>query len=283
MRTVRRSLVLAALSALVVAAAPTAQGQTPTVTSVIGAADGLFVDLEVDELTPLSAGSEVAAQQVDLTFGPAPSVTLPPTGGAVSEQILAVDESVALISLTARVLTAAAEGALGPDGFATAESTVSDIFLGPAVTGVRDGGGPGMSAGIQPGLGAILTADLITATCSADLGGVTGSTTLVDATILETTALEAEPEPNTELAVVIAGLGSVEVTLNRQVENSDGSLSVTALVLEVDVSVPEVLSVTGTLEVGPATCGVVEGVTEPAAEVVPAPAQAVPAQARFTG
>jgi hypothetical protein len=59
------------------------------------------------------------------------------------------------------------------------------------------------------------------------------------------------------------------------VENPDGSLSVTALVLDIEVG--EGL-LTGTLPVGPATCGVVEGV-----EAAPAPAEAVPAQARFTG
>jgi len=49
-------------------------------------------------------------------------------------------------------------------------------------------------------------------------------------------------------------------------------------VLEVDI-----LDIaTGTLQVGPATCGVVEGV-EPAPAPAPAPAQAVPAQVRFTG
>ena len=255
MPALRRTIGLFALSAFAVVAAPTAGAQTPTVTSVIGAADGLTVALEIDP---------VVGDPAALTFGPEPTVTLPPTGGSVSEQVLGVDESAAFVSLTAALLRTSAEGAIGPAGFATAESTVADIALDELDSLL---------------LGGVLAAEAITATCAADLDGVSGSTTLVGASVLGT-ALEAEPEPNTELTVTLPGtIAEVGVTLNRQVENPDGSLSVTALVLEIDVGEGVF---TGTLAIGPATCGVFEGLTEPAEELVPA--QPVPAaQVRFTG
>ena len=265
MPALRRLIGLAALSALVVVAVPTAGAQTPTVTSVIGSADGLSVDVEVDEAIIKADVGALAT----LAFGPEPSVTLPSEGGSVSEQVLGVDESVVLLSLTAAVLRTSAEGALGPQGFATAETTVADIELAEVVAP--------REAGVQQLTEPILAAEAITATCAADLTGVSGSTTLVGASVLGT-ALDAEPDPNTELEVVSSDLATVGVTLNRQVQNSDGSLSVTALVLEINVG--EGL-ITGTLEIGPATCGVVEGeVPSPAPAPVPAP---VSAQVRFTG
>ncbi len=262
MRAVRRLFLLGALSALVVVGFPSAGAQTPTVTSVIGAADGLFVSLDVN-----------GDGNPDLSFGPTPSVTLPPEGGSVSDEVLGVNESVPPIALIADLLMAAAEGALGPDGFATAESTVEDIALVETAPAPRDVGAQQLEA-------PILVADLITATCAADLSGVTGSSTLAEATVLGE-SLEVEPEPNTEFAIAIDGI-EVSGILNRQVENADGSLSVTALVLEIAIDTAD-LGVNGTLEVGPATCGVVEGVEPAPLEAVPAPAEAVPAQARFTG
>jgi len=249
----RRTIGLFALSAFAVVAAPTASAQTATVTSVIGAADGLFVDIAVNvDSVP------------NLTLGPEPTVTLPSEGGSVSEEVLGVDESApGFLLLSAAVLRVSAEGELGPAGFATAESTAADVAL------------------IEQdsfGVGAILEAEAVTATCSAGLSSVSGSTTLVGATVMGT-ALEAEPEPNTELTVTLPGtIAEVGVTLNRQVENPDGSLSVTALVLEIDVGDGVF---TGTLAIGPATCGVVEGEV-PAPAPAPAPAP-VTAQVRFTG
>lgn len=263
MTAVRRLIGLTALSALVVMAAPTAGAQTSTVTSVIGSADGLSVNIE-------TAFDELAALET-LAFGPEPSVTLPSTGGSVTDEVLGVDESVLGLGLTAAVLRTSAEGALGPQGFATAETTVADIELADLIAGAE--------VGAQQHTDPIIAAEAITATCSADLTGVTGSTTLVGASVLGQT-LDAEPEPNTALQVVIPGVASIGVTLNRQVQNPDGSLSVTALALEIDAV--EGL-ITGTLGIGPATCGVVEGPLPAAASAQPAPAQPVAAQARFTG
>ena len=249
MRAIRRVLVVGALSALVVAAVPFATAQTRTVTSVIGSAQGLTAALVI----------EPDVGVLNLDFGPAPTVTLPPGGGNVSDQLLGVSESVSVVNLSAATLRTSAEGQLGPTGFATAESVVQRLALN-----VLDG--------------PIVQAEAINATCDSDLTGVTGSTTLVGASVLGTD-LEAAPPPNTQFAVAINGF-SVGVTLNRHVQNPDGSLSVTAVALELDLQAGPV-AITGSLSIGPATCGVVEGeVPPPAPAPVPAP---VTAQVRFTG
>jgi hypothetical protein len=159
-------------------------------------------------------------------------------------------------------LVTSAEGALGPAGSASAEAVVEEVAL--AIVGAVT----------------ILEADVVSATCTASLSGVTGSTTLAGAEVLGT-ALDASPAPNTALAVgPVAGVGSASVTLNRQVENADGSLSVTALAVELDIDILDGVTITGSLEISTATCGVAEGVEIP---VVPSPAQPVPAAPAFTG
>ena len=274
MRGTRRIFVLAGLSALVAVAAPTARAQAPTVTSVIGSADGLFVDL-------------AATGQIDesLSFGPTPSVTLPPEGGVVTDSIANLEEfsqPSQLVVLTAALVETSAEGALGPDGFATAETTVADLVLANVEV---------EAVGVLQELEEedILVAEAITATCSADLDGVSGSTTLVHAAALGGLfeggiAFEEEPAPNTTVALPsidppLALTGAI--TLNRQVQNADGSLSVTALVIDIELQLFDdeelVFSQRLTVEIGPATCGVVEGEEPP-----PAP-QPVAAQPRFTG
>jgi hypothetical protein len=206
----------------------------------------LFVDIEVELVE--DSTDEVGAQQIDfLTFGPEPSVTLPPTGGAVGEEIFDVDESVELLSLTAGLVIAASEGDLGPDGFATAESTVTEVELAEQIlpTGVS----------VQQLEDPILAAQLISATCS--------------------------PNTSFQIGIVNGISATIGVTLNRQVQNPDGSLSVTALALDIDIDLG-FATITGTVEVGPATCGVVEGSIAPPAPA-PAPAPVVTVTPRFTG
>jgi hypothetical protein len=280
MRAARRVFVVGALAALVVVLVPSAGAQTSTVTSVIGSANGLFAELDAELiiLDDTEAQQDVGAQQA-FTFGPTPSVTLPPTGGSVSDSVADVDEPVVdILELSASLLTAEAQGSLGPAGNASAESTVADLRLVEDI--------------IQNGVGAqqledpIIAAELISASCEADLTGVSGSTTLAGASVLGT-ELEVEPPPNTGVTIPLPAplTGSVSLILNRQTVNADGSLSVAALVIDFDITVPEVLTASGVLEIGPATCGVVEGVEVPAEVVVPAPApaEAVPAPVRFTG
>jgi hypothetical protein len=274
MRVVRRMLVVGALSALVVGFVPSAGAQTPTVTSVIAAADGLsaIVDLEIELIELGEEGvdaTDVEALQ-DVDIGPLPSVSLPPEGGSVEEEVLGLDELDEL--LTASVLRASAEGATGPDGFANAESQVLDLeLLEPFINGVDD-------VGAQQ-IGSLVSAEAITATCVSDLSGVTGATTLVNAQVLGT-PLASNPAPNTPVVDIDLGPASALVTLNQQVANPDGSLSVTPFLVELEFTLDEILTLTATLQVGPATCGVNEGVI-PADVVVPAaPIEVTP---RFTG
>jgi hypothetical protein len=278
MRVIRRVFVVGALGALVAAFVPSASAQTPTVTSVIGAADGLSANIDVELPIPPASAEDGGVGALDtLSIGPIPTVTLPPEGGSVSDEVISFSETVGdlgidVVELQADLLRTTAEGALGPDGFATAETTVADLLLGEIL--IEDD-----QVGAQQLLDPILSAQAIIATCSADLDGVSGSTTLVDANVLGILDLEEEPAPNTEiLDIEIPQVASAAVILNRQVENPDGSLSVTALVLEVTVGD----IITASLEIGPATCGVTEGVI-PADVVVPAPPTPIEVTPRFTG
>jgi hypothetical protein len=254
MRLARRAFSVGALAALVVAVAPVSGAQTPTVTSVIGSADGLFVEIDVEEIAP----DEVGAAQV-FTFGPAPTVALPPEGGSVSDELVAVDEDLAFFSLTADSIATSAEGAVGPEGFATAETTIADILFTvvDSITPVA------------------LQAQAISVSCTADLDGVAGSTSLVGATVLGED-VSGDPSPNTEIPIPLGMIGTANLVLNQQVENADGSLSVTGLALEIEVF--EIY--TASVAIGPATCGVVEGLEIPQAPLVPTPVEVTP---RFTG
>lgn len=81
-------------------------------------------------------------------------------------------------------------------------------------------------AAITPG--AVLSADVISARC--DDGE--GDSRLVNVQ-LAGHPIEAGTSPNSTLTVPVAGLGVVQVTVNKQVRNPDGSVTVTALELAV--------------------------------------------------
>jgi hypothetical protein len=252
MRLVRRVFVVGALASLAVGFVPSASAQTPTVISVIGSADGLSASLDVTVI-------EVSES---LAVGPTPTVTLPATGGTVSDEALGFSEDVAsAVSLSAATLAASTQGELGPAGNASAEAVAEELSL--AIVG---------AAGL-------IEAEAISASCAADLGGVTGTTTLVGASVLGE-ALAVDPAPNTVVPISVPTLGDATVTLNQQIQNADGSLSVTALLVEIDISVAfgqGLLAIEASLAFGPATCGVVEGEIPPP---VPAPIEVTP---RFTG
>jgi hypothetical protein len=75
---------------------------------------------------------------------------------------------------------------------------------------------------------AVLTAKLISARCDDGVG----DSRLVDVE-LAGRAIEAGATPNSRLTVPVEGIGEVQVTVNKQVHNPDGSLTVTALELAV--------------------------------------------------
>ena len=81
-------------------------------------------------------------------------------------------------------------------------------------------------AAISPG--SVLSAKLIAARCD----GGAGSSRLVDVR-LAGRAIEAGTSPNSSLVVPVEGLGGVQVTINKQVRNPDGTTTITALELAV--------------------------------------------------
>jgi hypothetical protein len=76
-----------------------------------------------------------------------------------------------------------------------------------------------------------LSAHLITSKC---VGG-TGSSHLVKASIAGH-RLAADAAPNSTVAIPVQGLGAVSVVLNKQVHNADGSLTVTAIEVNVGLA-----------------------------------------------
>ncbi|GAB3989771.1 hypothetical protein GCM10029978_115770 [Actinoallomurus acanthiterrae] len=88
---------------------------------------------------------------------------------------------------------------------------------------------------------AALTAHLVTATCK----GGTGTSNLADARV-GAHRLAAHAAPNSALNIPVQGVGTVGVTLNKQVRNPDGSLTVTAIEVR--------LTDAQTISVSSATC-----------------------------
>lgn len=96
---------------------------------------------------------------------------------------------------------------------------------------------------------AVLSAKLITATC--DNGDV--SSRLVDVR-LAGRRIQAGASPNSTISVPVQGVGDVEVTIDKQVRNADGSTTVTALELAVNA-----LGKSQTIEISSATCAGMPG------------------------
>ncbi|HEY0541425.1 MAG TPA: choice-of-anchor P family protein [Actinoallomurus sp.] len=106
-----------------------------------------------------------------------------------------------------------------------------------------------------------LSAHLITSKC---VGG-TGSSHLVKASIAGH-RLAVDAAPNSTVAIPVQGLGAVSVVLNKQVHNADGSLTVTAI--EVNVG----LAGKGqTIAISSATCAAGGGEATPPTTPGPTP------------
>jgi len=110
-------------------------------------------------------------------------------------------------------------------------------------------------------LGTDIGADAVTATCTATQDGITGTTELVGLNLGSLGGGSANPAPNTVLDVMVGPVQVATLTLNEQISNPDGSLTVNAMHL---VLIPGVLGALGTGDVviSSATCG-------PAAPPVP--------------
>ncbi|MDN3353036.1 choice-of-anchor P family protein [Actinomadura sp. DC4] len=108
---------------------------------------------------------------------------------------------------------------------------------------------------------AALSAHLITAKCVDGQG----SSHLVKAS-LAGRRLAADAAPNSTIAVPVGGVGTVSVVLNKQVRGADGSLTVTA----VEVNLTLASGKAETIDISSATCAA-GGKTPPAPPTTPAP------------
>ncbi|GAA5198582.1 choice-of-anchor P family protein [Rugosimonospora acidiphila] len=100
-------------------------------------------------------------------------------------------------------------------------------------------------AGLNLGLATTLTADAITADCTATSSGITGTTTLVNA-FLAGSQLAVNPSANTVINVTPL----ITVTLNEQVNNPDGSLTVNAIHIHLTLPLSS-----GDIYLSSASCG----------------------------
>lgn len=101
---------------------------------------------------------------------------------------------------------------------------------------------------------AVLSAKLITSKC---VDG-TGTSKLVDVK-LAGRSIQAGASPNSAITVPVQGVGGVQVTINKQVRNPNGSLTVTGLELAV-----QALGKAQVIDVASATCAT-NGKTPPTA------------------
>jgi hypothetical protein len=219
MATTRSVRVLAAgftASLALVAASPAAaQDPAEDVPGIIeGSAFGASIELGGDSI-----------------LAPTPVVVLPADGTRQEEET--VDISVPGL-LDAGILRAETEGTQ-ETGESTATGEVADVEVLPTPLNVAP---------------SLLSADVISATCTATPDGNTGSATLTDARLSNGTTLDVTPGPDTEITVP----GIAEIFLNEQTDNGDGSLTVNAIRI---VLLPNALTGNNGAEIilGSATCG----------------------------
>lgn len=164
-------------------------------------------------------------------IGPVPSISLPASGGSEKATLASVNLRVGVSPLTQHVLTtgilvaeSSAAGLGSPNGSMTSRASIDDLNV----------------------LNRVLVASAVVAECSADSSGASGSVTLVGASVAGIGSLSVSPQPNTGIDIPLVG----SLILNKQTTSADGTLSVTALSLEL---LP-VLG-TGSINLGHVTCG----------------------------
>jgi hypothetical protein len=136
-------------------------------------------------------GASVNVQPVvgpSVAYGPAPSVTLPPTGGGPFTANLASVTFPGLLETKAQSVST--QGALGPSGFATSSAQTATVSAA----------------------GGAVKASLVGTSCRIDSAGtITGTTSFGGLTVLGT-PVSGSPPPNTP--VPLPGVGTL--TLNEQ-------------------------------------------------------------------
>lgn len=94
----------------------------------------------------------------------------------------------------------------------------------------------------------------VEAVCTATQEGVKGSTTLVGANLGSVGAVDATPAPNTQIKVGLGLVNVATITLNEQIKNKDGSLTVNAVHVKLLGGVAGAIG-SGDVIVSSATCG----------------------------
>lgn len=116
----------------------------------------------------------------------------------------------------------------------------------------------------------VLSAHIITARC--DNGR--GSSDLVRAS-LAGHKLAAHASPNTTLSIPVQGVGTASVTLNKQVRDANGGLTVTAL----EVSLALVTGQSLTVDVSSASCSAGSSTPSTPPSATPSPSPSAPGEA----
>ena len=202
------------VAAVLLSALLTGVGQGPVsadVTAVRGSAYGYFANVSL-------FGGPFNQR------GPTPTVTLPAGGSAVP--ITATQPTGSVIYgpaglFTSGPITVSTQGTTGPTGSVTTTSDIQTVNTSDSE---------------------VFTADRISSTCTASETGVTGSTTVLNGTVVlqdpnpDTSGEEGEeivnvplnPEPNTTYSGTIPAGDNFRYVFNEQIMNADGSITVNA-------------------------------------------------------
>jgi hypothetical protein len=195
-----RGVSLVALAGLALAAATPAWADG----TVSGSAFAESINLKVAGIT--------------VTSGPTPSLTLPPTGGNLSQSVVSICVGTGCNVLSTGILNAATQGSTTGSPTSASSASVATVNA----LGVLMPGG-------------LLTADVIASKCTADASGTSGSATLTNVKVAGAT-VAVNPGPNTTINV--AGLATV--ILNEQTTSSSGgtnSITVNAVHIIVNAGV----------------------------------------------
>jgi hypothetical protein len=173
---IRIRTVLAVAVGAVLATAVMAAPSTAEVTAVDGSAFG--------------AQASVTSLGSPITLAAVPTVSLPSSGGGPFSSTLASINVPGVLSTGALSVDTVGGNLNSHSGFATSNASVADVNV----------------------LAGLLSADVITSTCTSNGDGSTGSTTLANATVTGVGSLAATPAPNTTIDVANVGT----ITLNEQ-------------------------------------------------------------------
>jgi hypothetical protein len=289
--TVRALAAALVAGGLVAAAATPSGGQTQEVVEVRGDAYGIFVEVQTDitggnelpfgelieaandgdqariesllegaGVDPESVASQPNPQgTISLTFGPTPEVTLPPEGGSLSDEESSINLFDLLLIGLAEVST---EGELGPNGFAQSDANLTRFSV-PEVFSIQE----------------------LNANCNADLGGVSGDTTILNGDSIAG-ELPDNPAPNEVFVDESGSIGpfgfEILAVLNEQESDPDdisvNGAHVTASLTFFPKEGDPILLIGVEMIASHVSCGLTAVEIPP-----PPPVRPVQAQPRFTG